>query len=168
MEPAPHKARVFFRSLGCPKNRVDSELMLGALALGGYAIAERIEDADVAVINTCSFIESAREESIDLLSRPFRARVLGDVEVHDAPAIVGEHDKHEEDVERRRRDGEEVAGGVYHDAIERNGLLRCCTCRNSASGATRLVTPRRRPLTGLGNPSSDETRDRSHVPRGAN
>jgi ribosomal protein S12 methylthiotransferase len=66
MEPAP-KARVYFRSLGCPKNTVDSELMLGSLALGGYAIAERIEDADVAVINTCSFIESAREESIEVI-----------------------------------------------------------------------------------------------------
>ena len=66
MEPVP-KARVYFRSLGCPKNTVDSELMLGSLALGGYAIAERLEDADVAVINTCSFIESAREESIEVI-----------------------------------------------------------------------------------------------------
>ncbi len=56
--------RVHFRSLGCPKNRLDSEVMLGTLALGGYAIAERLEDADVVVVNTCSFIESAREESI--------------------------------------------------------------------------------------------------------
>jgi len=58
------KARVHFHSLGCPKNRLDSEVMLGSLALDGYAIAERLEDADVAVVNTCSFIESAREESI--------------------------------------------------------------------------------------------------------
>ncbi|MFQ5515040.1 MAG: 30S ribosomal protein S12 methylthiotransferase RimO [Myxococcota bacterium] len=61
------KARVFFRSLGCPKNQVDSEVMLGALALGGYAIAERLEDADVAVLNTCSFIASAREESVEAI-----------------------------------------------------------------------------------------------------
>jgi ribosomal protein S12 methylthiotransferase len=61
---ASPKARVHFRSLGCPKNRLDSEVMLGALALSGFAVAERIEDADVAVVNTCSFIESAREESI--------------------------------------------------------------------------------------------------------
>jgi ribosomal protein S12 methylthiotransferase len=58
---------VFFRSLGCPKNRLDSEVMLGSLALGGYAIAERVEDADVVVVNTCSFIESAREESIQAI-----------------------------------------------------------------------------------------------------
>jgi ribosomal protein S12 methylthiotransferase len=58
---------VHFRTLGCPKNRLDGEVMLGALASSGYALAERIEDADVAVVNTCSFIESAREESIDAI-----------------------------------------------------------------------------------------------------
>jgi len=67
--PAPEspKAFVHFRSLGCPKNRLDSEVMLGSLALEGYAIAERLEDADVVVVNTCSFIESAREESIQAI-----------------------------------------------------------------------------------------------------
>ncbi len=61
---AEPKARIYFRSLGCPKNRLDSEVMLGGLAVAGYAIAERLEDADAVIINTCSFIESAREESI--------------------------------------------------------------------------------------------------------
>jgi ribosomal protein S12 methylthiotransferase len=61
------KASVHFRSLGCPKNQLDTEVMLGGLALAGYAIAERLEDADVAVVNTCSFIESAREESIQAI-----------------------------------------------------------------------------------------------------
>ena len=65
--PAPPKAAVHFRTLGCPKNRLDSEVMLGALASSGYALAERLEDADVAVVNTCSFIESAREESIEAI-----------------------------------------------------------------------------------------------------
>jgi ribosomal protein S12 methylthiotransferase len=58
------KATVHFRSLGCPKNLLDTEVMLGALASAGFALAERLEDADVAVVNTCSFIESAREESV--------------------------------------------------------------------------------------------------------
>jgi ribosomal protein S12 methylthiotransferase len=61
------KASVYFRSLGCPKNQLDTEVMLGSLALRGFAIAERLEDADVAVVNTCSFIESAREESIEAI-----------------------------------------------------------------------------------------------------
>ncbi len=55
---------VHFRSLGCPKNQLDTEVMLGRLALEGFTIAERLEDADAVVVNTCAFIESAREESI--------------------------------------------------------------------------------------------------------
>ena len=64
MPASAPKAVVHFHSLGCPKNLLDTEVMLGSLAVHGYAIAERLEDADVAVVNTCSFIESAREESI--------------------------------------------------------------------------------------------------------
>jgi len=71
------RATVHFRSLGCPKNRLDTEVMLGALALGGYALAERLEDADVAVINTCSFIESAREESIEAILAVAELRQTG-------------------------------------------------------------------------------------------
>ncbi|MCP3985298.1 MAG: 30S ribosomal protein S12 methylthiotransferase RimO [bacterium] len=61
------KATVYFHSLGCPKNLLDTEVMLGTLATQGYALAEELETADVAVINTCSFIESAREESIQAI-----------------------------------------------------------------------------------------------------
>ncbi|MGH2900390.1 MAG: 30S ribosomal protein S12 methylthiotransferase RimO, partial [Solirubrobacteraceae bacterium] len=64
MSPARTPTRIYFRTLGCAKNQVDSEVMLGALALGGYAIAEELADADVAIVNTCSFIQSAREESV--------------------------------------------------------------------------------------------------------
>jgi ribosomal protein S12 methylthiotransferase len=66
-DPASARARVHFVSLGCPKNQLDTEVMLGALALDGFAIAEDLEDADVAVVNTCAFIESAREESIQAI-----------------------------------------------------------------------------------------------------
>ena len=67
MKPAPPKAHVYFRSLGCPKNQVDTEVMLAALATQGYVVCETLEDADAAVINTCSFIQSAREESIEAI-----------------------------------------------------------------------------------------------------
>jgi ribosomal protein S12 methylthiotransferase len=71
------RARVHFRSLGCPKNLLDTEVMLGSLAVAGYALAERLEDADVAVINTCSFIESAREESIQAILEVAEQREAG-------------------------------------------------------------------------------------------
>ena len=66
-EPRAEPLSVHFLSLGCPKNRLDTEVMIGSLALGGFAVAERVEDAQVAVVNTCSFIESAREESIQAI-----------------------------------------------------------------------------------------------------
>ncbi len=59
--------KVHLTTLGCPKNQVDSELMLGLLAEAGVPIAERAEDAECLVVNTCAFIDRAREESIDTI-----------------------------------------------------------------------------------------------------
>ena len=56
--------KVGFVSLGCPKNLVDSEVMMGILARAGYEITPRAGDADVLVVNTCSFIEPAQQESV--------------------------------------------------------------------------------------------------------
>jgi ribosomal protein S12 methylthiotransferase len=57
--------RVHFVSLGCPKNLVDTEIMLGGLVKDGYKVVENAEDADTVVINTCGFVEDAKQESID-------------------------------------------------------------------------------------------------------
>ncbi len=54
-------------SLGCPKNLVDSEVMLGLLAQRGYEVTSRAEEAEVLIVNTCSFIEPAKRESIDAI-----------------------------------------------------------------------------------------------------
>ena len=59
--------KVGFVSLGCPKNLVDSEVMMGLLARAGAELTARAEDADVIVVNTCSFIESAQQESINTI-----------------------------------------------------------------------------------------------------
>jgi ribosomal protein S12 methylthiotransferase len=56
--------KVGFVSLGCPKNLVDSEVMMGILARSGYEITPRADDADVLVVNTCSFIAPAQQESV--------------------------------------------------------------------------------------------------------
>ncbi len=58
---------VYMRTLGCPKNRVDSEVMLGTLSDAGYRLVDRPEDAELIVVNTCGFIESAKEESISAI-----------------------------------------------------------------------------------------------------
>ena len=56
-----------FVSLGCPKNLVDSEVMMGMVAGAGAELTARAEDADVIVVNTCSFIESAQQESVNTI-----------------------------------------------------------------------------------------------------
>src|SRR5438445_12681146 len=66
-QAAKRPQRVGFVSLGCPKNLVDSEVMMGLLARSGAELTTRAEDADVIVVNTCSFIESAQQESVNTI-----------------------------------------------------------------------------------------------------
>ena len=61
------RPRVGMISLGCPKNLVDSEVMLGELARRGYDVVNDLDSADTVVVNTCAFIEEAQQESIDTI-----------------------------------------------------------------------------------------------------
>src|SRR5689334_17690692 len=56
-----------FVSLGCPKNLVDSEVMMGLVSRSGAELTSSPEQADIIVVNTCSFIESAKQESVDAI-----------------------------------------------------------------------------------------------------
>src|SRR5450631_2508198 len=70
-------AKVGFVSLGCPKNLVDSEVMMGMLAQAGAKLTSNAADADVIVVNTCSFIGSAQQESIDTILEMARHKTGG-------------------------------------------------------------------------------------------
>ncbi len=70
-------AKVGFVSLGCPKNLVDSEVMMGMLAHAGAELTRRAEDADVIVVNTCSFIASAQQESVNTILEMARHKTDG-------------------------------------------------------------------------------------------
>jgi len=59
--------RIYFVSLGCPKNQVDTELMLGQVEAAGHTLVDQPEGADVLVVNTCAFIDAAKEESVDTI-----------------------------------------------------------------------------------------------------
>lgn len=59
--------KIHFTSLGCARNLVDSEVMLGILLRAGYEITEELKQADFLVVNTCGFLEVARQESIDTI-----------------------------------------------------------------------------------------------------
>jgi len=74
LEPRP---RIGFVSLGCPKNLVDSEVMMGLLDRAGAEMTSRPETADILVVNTCSFIDKAKQESIDTILQMAQHKLSG-------------------------------------------------------------------------------------------
>src|SRR5437588_2841538 len=77
--PGSPKGSFAFVSLGCPKNLVDSERMLGKLAQDGYALQPDADGADVVVVNTCGFIEPARQESLGVIREMLALKEQGRV-----------------------------------------------------------------------------------------
>jgi ribosomal protein S12 methylthiotransferase len=76
---ASPKGSYAFISLGCPKNTVDSERMLGKLAQDGYALQADADGADVVIVNTCGFIEPARQESLGVIREMLEKKKAGKV-----------------------------------------------------------------------------------------
>ena len=74
---ATAKPKVGFVSLGCPKNLVDSEVMMGILHHNGAELTAKAEDSDIIVINTCSFIDSAKQESVNTILEMVKHKVEG-------------------------------------------------------------------------------------------
>ena len=75
--PAERRLKVALVSLGCPKNLVDSEVMLAHLARGGCLVGAPADDADVIVVNTCAFLSAARDESLDAIREAIRQKRRG-------------------------------------------------------------------------------------------
>ena len=132
--------KVGFVSLGCPKNLVDSEVMMGILARSGYEITPRADDADVLVVNTCSFIEPARKESVDAilemaehkkfgraqklivagcLVERFRDEIREQIPEVDAVIGTGEIEKILQACEGELRNSPESPTFLYHDLTPR-------------------------------------------------
>ena len=133
--------KVGFVSLGCPKNLVDSEVMMGILARGGYELTPRADEAEILVVNTCSFIEAAQKESVDAilemaehkkfgaakklivagcLVERYRAQILEQVPEVDAIVGTGEVERILEAVEGDLRMLPAVAPAfLYHDLTPR-------------------------------------------------
>ncbi|BAE81254.1 conserved hypothetical protein [Chlamydia felis Fe/C-56] len=68
------KNKIHFISLGCSRNLVDTEVMLGILLKSGYEATESLEEADYLILNTCAFLKAARDESTDYLQRIIKAK----------------------------------------------------------------------------------------------
>ena len=79
----PEIARVSFVSLGCPKNLVDSEKMLGVLKKSGFELVSEDANPDAIVVNTCGFLEASKDESLevihDSIARKERGEIRADV-----------------------------------------------------------------------------------------
>src|SRR6266699_934399 len=73
----PTAPTVGFISLGCPKNLVDSEVMMGLLDRAGARLTARPEEAEILVVNTCSFIDTAKQESVDTILEMARHKTEG-------------------------------------------------------------------------------------------
>ena len=133
--------KVGFVSLGCPKNLVDSEVMMGILAREGYELTPRADEAEVLVVNTCSFIEAAQKESVaailemaehkkfgaakklivaGCLVERFREQILEQVPEVDAVVGTGEVDRIMEAVEGGLRVlPAQPPAFLYHDLTPR-------------------------------------------------
>src|SRR6185295_15814487 len=70
---------VAFVSLGCPKNLVDSEKMLGSLVDDGFKLVNSDQPADAIVINTCGFLEASKEESLDVIREAVERKAAGEI-----------------------------------------------------------------------------------------
>ena len=70
--------RVAFISLGCPKNLVDSEQMLGTVREAGFTVVSSDDPADAIVVNTCGFLESSKEESLQVIREALARRDRGE------------------------------------------------------------------------------------------
>lgn len=89
--------KVHFVSLGCPRNLVDSEVMLGMLLKAGFELEAGMQEADFLIVNTCAFLEASREESLEVIGELFREKKEG-AKVIVAGCMVT---KHKEVIEER-------------------------------------------------------------------
>ncbi|MDR3606084.1 MAG: 30S ribosomal protein S12 methylthiotransferase RimO [Oligoflexia bacterium] len=116
MSEAP-KSAVHFVSLGCPKNLVDSQVMLGLLEKDRYSISQNAEDADVIIVNTCSFIQASKEESIETILDMAQLKETGKCKVLVASGCLPQ--RYSKELEREMPEVDLFIGtGQYHRITE--------------------------------------------------
>jgi ribosomal protein S12 methylthiotransferase len=141
-----------FVSLGCPKNLVDSERMLGKLCQDGYALVPEADGADVVVVNTCGFIEPARQESLSVIREMLELKKQGRVGAVVVAGCLAERKKDELLAEVPEVDhivgvfGREEIALVVDRAVsqrrEQRSLFRPAPVRALEDTARLRITPR--------------------------
>src|SRR5437763_14987151 len=92
-KPTALKGTFSFVSLGCPKNLVDSELMLGLLAQDGYVLVPDAQRADLVIINPCGFIDAARQESLGVIREMLDGKRAGAIKGVVVAGCLAEREK---------------------------------------------------------------------------
>jgi ribosomal protein S12 methylthiotransferase len=113
----PAQNSVYFVSLGCPKNLVDSQVMLGILEKDRYKIAQTAEEAEVIIVNTCSFIQASKEESIETILDMAQLKESGSCKVLVASGCLPQRYSKELEVEMPEVDLF-IGTGQYHRITE--------------------------------------------------
>lgn len=90
MKALDHRNKIHFVSLGCARNLVDTEVMLGIVLKAGYEVSESVAEADFLIVNTCGFLSSARQESCDVIASLFQEK-KEDAKVIVAGCMVQKH-----------------------------------------------------------------------------
>ncbi len=141
-----------FVSLGCPKNLVDSERMLGRLSQDGYALVPDAEGADVVVVNTCGFIEPARQESLGVIREMLALKKQGKVGAVIVAGCLAERKK--DDLLKEvpevdhivgvfgREEISQVVDRALAQSLEQRSLFRPAPVRAQEDTARLRITPR--------------------------
>ena len=121
--------KVGFVSLGCPKNLVDSEVMMGMLAQAGAEITPKAEDADVIVVNTCSFIDSAQQESVNAILEMAKHKTEGRAQKLVVAGCLVERFRN--DIQKDIPEVDAVVGtGELQKILEASGITRTPSSSN--------------------------------------
>ncbi|MGH9736324.1 MAG: 30S ribosomal protein S12 methylthiotransferase RimO [Candidatus Acidiferrales bacterium] len=138
--------KVGFVSLGCPKNLVDSEVMMGILAREGYEITARASDADVLVVNTCSFIAPAQQESVQAILEMAEYKKFGRAQKLIVAGCMVERYRNEIREQIPEVDAVIGTGEIENIVAACTGALRAAVTGGDAAGAPTFLyhdlTPR--------------------------
>lgn len=134
--------RIHFVSLGCPKNRVDSEVMLGVAKRAGYDHVADAENADVIVVNTCGFIGEAKKESIDTIFEMARLKDEGHCQKLVVAGCLSQ--RHPDEIAKEMPEVDHVLGSSDMLALERvlSGQAERILVGNPADWVVRASDPR--------------------------
>jgi hypothetical protein len=142
----PVMKKIGFVSLGCPKNLVDSEVMMGQLKESGYEITTNASEADTLVVNTCGFIDSAKKESVDAILEAARLKTEGKCQRLVVAGCLVERYRDELRAEMPEVDafiGTNQINDITSVCDEKLTRVHCLSC-NSAIKARRIFTTNRR------------------------